>query len=84
MTLSALNAPEGDVDIEGLGDSNTHKKLDFDSGVTLVECCDVSIFECIFEVHGNSKTAFRHCKYLTMYNRQVRERVEWIMSYFIL
>lgn len=47
MTLSALNAPEGDVDIEGLGDSNTHKKLDFDSGVTLVECCDVSIFECI-------------------------------------
>lgn len=48
MTLSALNAPEGDVDIEGLGDSNTHKKLDFDSGVTLVECCDVSIFECKF------------------------------------
>ncbi|BFZ00737.1 hypothetical protein BsWGS_03776 [Bradybaena similaris] len=33
VTLSALNAPEGDVDIEGLGDSNTHKKLDFDSDV---------------------------------------------------
>uniref|UniRef100_A0A0B6ZR63 Myb-like domain-containing protein n=1 Tax=Arion vulgaris TaxID=1028688 RepID=A0A0B6ZR63_9EUPU len=33
VTLSALNAPEGDVDIEGLGDSNAHKKLDFDSDV---------------------------------------------------
>lgn len=39
MTLSALNAPEGDVDIEGLGDSNTHKKLDFDSGVKSVVMC---------------------------------------------
>ncbi|KAK7089929.1 chromatin complexes subunit BAP18-like isoform X1 [Littorina saxatilis] len=33
VTLSALNAPEGDVDIEGLGDSSTSKKLDFDSDV---------------------------------------------------
>ncbi|KAH9512681.1 Chromatin complexes subunit bap18 [Bulinus truncatus] len=33
VTLSALNAPEGDVDIEGLGDSSSHKKLDFDSDV---------------------------------------------------
>lgn len=32
VTLSALNAPEGDVDIEGLGDGGGHKKLDFDSG----------------------------------------------------
>ena len=30
--MSALNAPEGDVDIEGLGDSSATKKLDFDSG----------------------------------------------------
>ena len=34
VTLSALNAPEGDVDIEGLGDSSASKKLDFDSGET--------------------------------------------------
>lgn len=33
VTLSALNAPEGDVDIEGLGDSSASKKLDFDSDV---------------------------------------------------
>ncbi|XP_005096408.1 chromatin complexes subunit BAP18 [Aplysia californica] len=33
VTLSALNAPEGDVDIEGLGDNSGHKKLDFDSDV---------------------------------------------------
>ncbi|WAR28841.1 BAP18-like protein [Mya arenaria] len=32
VTLSALNAPESDVDIEGLGDAGTSKKLDFDSG----------------------------------------------------
>ncbi|KAL3847675.1 hypothetical protein ACJMK2_018574 [Sinanodonta woodiana] len=31
VTLSALNAPEGDVDIEGLGDGSASKKLDFDS-----------------------------------------------------
>ena len=34
MTLSALNAPpDGDVDIDGSGDQNTLKKLEFDSGV---------------------------------------------------
>ncbi|KAK3589675.1 hypothetical protein CHS0354_015181 [Potamilus streckersoni] len=33
VTLSALNAPEGDVDIEGLGDASASKKLDFDSDV---------------------------------------------------
>lgn len=33
MTLSALNAPESDVDIEGLGDAGGSKKLDFDSGI---------------------------------------------------
>ncbi|KAL3847677.1 hypothetical protein ACJMK2_018574 [Sinanodonta woodiana] len=33
VTLSALNAPEGDVDIEGLGDGSASKKLDFDSDV---------------------------------------------------
>ena len=32
MTLSALNAPEVDVDIMGLGDQAAVKKLDFDSG----------------------------------------------------
>ncbi|GFS15774.1 chromatin complexes subunit BAP18-like [Elysia marginata] len=31
VTLSALNAPEGDVDIEGLSESGANKKLDFDS-----------------------------------------------------
>lgn len=30
VTLSALNAPESDVDIEG--DSSSSKKLEFDSG----------------------------------------------------
>ena len=34
VTLSALNAPpDGDVDIDGSGDQNTLKKLEFDSGV---------------------------------------------------
>ncbi|KAL8574499.1 hypothetical protein ACOMHN_060169 [Nucella lapillus] len=33
VTLSALNAPEGDVDIEGLGESSATKRLDFDSDV---------------------------------------------------
>ncbi|XP_071084705.1 BPTF-associated chromatin complex component 1-like isoform X2 [Haliotis cracherodii] len=33
VTLSALNAPESDVDIEGLGDGSASKKLDFDSDV---------------------------------------------------
>ncbi|GAB1609919.1 chromatin complexes subunit BAP18-like isoform X1 [Argonauta hians] len=32
VTLSALNAPESDVDIEGLGDNSASKKLEFDSG----------------------------------------------------
>ena len=32
MTLSALNAPEVDVDIMGLGDQSSVKKLEFDSG----------------------------------------------------
>lgn len=34
MTLSALNAPESDVDIEG--DSSSSKRLDFDSGKNFV------------------------------------------------
>ena len=34
MTLSALNAPEGDIDIEGLGEQNSGKqRLDFDTDV---------------------------------------------------
>lgn len=32
VTLSALNAPDMDVDIMGLGDQGSVKKLDFDSG----------------------------------------------------
>ena len=36
VTLSALNAPEGDVDIEGLGDQSSVKKLEFDSDVPIV------------------------------------------------
>jgi hypothetical protein len=31
VTLSALNAPESDIDIEG--DSSLSKKLEFDSGI---------------------------------------------------
>ena len=31
VTLSALNAPESDIDIEG--DSSSSKKLEFDSGI---------------------------------------------------
>lgn len=37
VTLSALNAPESDVDIEGLGDAGASKKLDFDSGTITSE-----------------------------------------------
>ena len=33
VTLSALNAPDVDVDVEGLGDQSAGRKLDFDSGV---------------------------------------------------
>ena len=36
VTLSALNAPESDVDIEGLGDGGASKKLDFDSGKMII------------------------------------------------
>ena len=32
VTLSALNAPDVDVDVEGLGDQSSGRKLDFDSG----------------------------------------------------
>ena len=32
VTLSALNAPDVDVDVEGLGDQSGGRKLDFDSG----------------------------------------------------
>ena len=59
MTLSALNAPEGDVDIEGLGDSGTSKKLDFDSGRFFNPSNDEATFvqrtrkEKIFENHLN-------------------------------
>ncbi|XP_022336758.2 BPTF-associated chromatin complex component 1-like isoform X3 [Crassostrea virginica] len=35
VTLSALNAPESDVDIEG--DSSSSKRLDFDSGTVIVK-----------------------------------------------
>lgn len=37
VTLSALNAPEGDVDIESLGEQTTVKKLEFDSGQSTVQ-----------------------------------------------
>ena len=49
VTLSALNAPESDVDIEGLGDGGASKKLDFDSGrKTLHKVVDLSFEEILF------------------------------------
>jgi hypothetical protein len=40
VTLSALNAPEGDVDIETIGEnSGPMKKLDFDSGEYASSLC---------------------------------------------
>ena len=35
MTLSALNAPDADVDIEGLSEQSSVKRLEFDSGRVL-------------------------------------------------
>lgn len=60
MTLSALNAPESDVDIEG--DSSSSKRLDFDSGKNFVYakiiqfCFENSAVTCkIFKVSGKNR-----------------------------
>ena len=56
MTLSALNAPESDVDIEG--DSSSSKRLDFDSGKNFVYA---KIIQFCFE---NSALTFKIFKVL--------------------
>ena len=47
VTLSALNAPESDIDIEG--DSSSSKKLEFDSGSFEIHGEDSIHHVCLFE-----------------------------------